>query len=78
MKLLSMLQSAPGRLVRGVVGCALVAAGVHDNTLGGVVLVVVGLVPIVSAAANICLVEDLATSLADLLHRRSSPLSHKS
>jgi hypothetical protein len=57
------LRSAPGRILRIATGVALVATGFSHEALGGVLLVMIGLVPVVSGIMNISVVEDLVMAL---------------
>ncbi|NNJ62420.1 MAG: DUF2892 domain-containing protein [Dactylosporangium sp.] len=48
-----------GRIARVVVGIALIVAGLAAGGVGGTVLVVVGLVPVATGVAGICLLGPL-------------------
>ncbi|MEX2620830.1 MAG: DUF2892 domain-containing protein [Egibacteraceae bacterium] len=48
-----------GRGLRIVAGIALVAIGLTTGGAGGIVLALVGLVPIYAGAANVCLIAPL-------------------
>jgi len=78
MSILRFLRTVPGRVFRIAFGCGLLAIGVRDATLLGLLLVMVGLVPIVSGLANICLIEDLMAAAHSLAHQDAGTLRHKS
>jgi hypothetical protein len=61
MTLLSFLRSWRGRLLRIALGCALLFSGATMSSLPGVVLMMVGVVPIVMGLSGICVVEEILT-----------------
>jgi hypothetical protein len=56
---ITFLKSTPGRVVRGAAGLWLVAYGLTHASLLGLVLMMVGIVPLVTAVAGICLIEEV-------------------
>lgn len=77
MAILTFLKTGTGRALRVALGSVLVAVGIQDETLLGTLLVMVGLMPIVSGVANICLMEDLALVMGALGHHRPPALRPK-
>ena len=59
MKVVRGMNSRAGRGVRALAGVALMAAGVVAGGTGGLVLVLVGLVPLAAGVAGVCLVAPL-------------------
>ncbi len=59
MRIVRYLKSAPGRIARGLLGLGLLWAGAQSQTATGLFLLMLGLVPLCTAIANICLLEDL-------------------
>ena len=59
MRIVRYLKSVPGRIARGLVGLGLLWAGAQSQTATGLFLLMLGLVPLCTAIANICLLEDL-------------------
>lgn len=71
MRIVRYLKSAPGRIARGLLGLALLWAGARSQTATGLFLLMLGLVPLCTAIANICLLEDVhAAWIAYGRHRR--------
>ncbi len=77
MSILTFLKTGPGRALRVALGSVLVTVGMQDETLFGTLLEMVGLVPMVSGLANICLIEDLVLALRALGHLRPPALRPK-
>ena len=59
MKIVKVMNSPQGRAGRVLAGVVLIAAGVLAGGIGGLVLVVVGLVPLAAGAAGVCLAAPL-------------------
>lgn len=59
MKIVHVMNSAGGRLSRGLAGVALVAAGVLTGGAGGLVLALIGLIPLGAGATGTCLAAPL-------------------
>ena len=59
---INFLRSTPGRISRVVIGVALVAYGATHPSLMGLVLMMAGIVPAVTAVAGICLLEEVVKS----------------
>lgn len=59
MRIVRLMNSPGGRIARGLAGAALIAAGGVTGGFGGLVLALVGLVPLVAGAAGICLAAPL-------------------
>jgi hypothetical protein len=55
MKVVKMMNSVPGRAGRALAGMVLIAAGGLTGGTGGLVLALVGLVPLAAGAAGVCL-----------------------
>lgn len=55
MSFVNFMSSPAGRVLRIVAGAALIAVGLLSGGTGGIVLAVVGLVPLAAGAANVCL-----------------------
>lgn len=55
MKFVEFMSSTAGRAARAVAGLALIAIGLAMGGTGGVVLAVVGLVPLAAGVFNFCL-----------------------
>jgi hypothetical protein len=49
------MSSPIGRGIRVLAGLALIAGGIAVGSVGGAVLVVVGILPIVTGALNVCI-----------------------
>jgi hypothetical protein len=49
------MASTAGRVIRIVVGLVLIVAGLAIGSVGGTVLAIVGVVPLVAGALNVCL-----------------------
>lgn len=60
MALVNFLGSTPGRVLRLVVGVALIVYGATHVSLVGLVLMMVGMVPAITGLAGICLLEEVA------------------
>ncbi len=78
MTVLTFLRSAQGRVLRVVIGASLLWAGASEGTLAGVVLMMLGLVPVVTAIANICLLDDMVGALGGLTNHAPGAVRHKS
>lgn len=59
MKTVRFMNSPAGRAARGLAGAALIAAGVVTGGAGGLVLGIVGLVPLAAGALGMCLAAPL-------------------
>lgn len=59
MRIVRLMNSPGGRMARVLAGVALIAAGWVSGGAGGMVLAVVGLVPLVAGVAGICLAAPL-------------------
>ncbi|HCU96765.1 MAG TPA: DUF2892 domain-containing protein [Actinobacteria bacterium] len=59
MRIVRLMNSPGGRIARGLAGAALIVAGGVTGGFGGLVLALVGLVPLVAGAAGICLAAPL-------------------
>ena len=59
MRIVRLMNSPGGRIARGLAGAALIVAGGVTGGSGGLVLALVGLVPLVAGAAGICLAAPL-------------------
>jgi hypothetical protein len=57
MPFITFMQSTAGRVLRGVAGLCLIAYGMTHGSLSGVVLTIVGVVPLITALAGICPME---------------------
>jgi hypothetical protein len=55
MKVVKLMNSPQGRTGRALAGLALIAAGVLAGGAGGLVLAIVGLVPLAAGAMGLCL-----------------------
>jgi hypothetical protein len=55
MKVVTMMNSVPGRLGRALVGVVLIAAGVLSGGTIGLMLALAGLMPLAAGAAGACL-----------------------
>ncbi len=64
MKMVQLMNSPAGRIGRVLAGAALIAAGVLAGGAGGVVLGVVGLVPLAAGALGICFAAPLLRASA--------------
>lgn len=71
MRVTQFMNGAVGRAARVVIGLALVVVGALVGGVGGWVLAIVGLVPLLAGALGVCLI-------APLLHApfRSGPAAH--
>lgn len=63
MRILRWLTTIQGRVTRTVLGLSLIVAGQQLQTVQGLLLMILGLVPLCTALANICLLEDAAHAL---------------
>jgi hypothetical protein len=68
MSFLRFMQSPAGRLLRVGTGATLVWVGAILGTLAGVLLMVVGLIPVVTGIANVSLFEELISDIASRRH----------
>jgi hypothetical protein len=59
MKVVKLMNSPQGRTGRALAGLALIAAGVLAGGTGGLVLAIVGLVPLAAGAMGLCLAAPL-------------------
>lgn len=59
MNFVRMMNSAAGRVGRGVAGLALIGIGIAIGGTGGIVLAIVGLVPLAAGIAGACLAAPL-------------------
>ncbi|MEQ1896457.1 MAG: YgaP-like transmembrane domain [Vicinamibacterales bacterium] len=74
MRIVRYLKSAPGRIARGFLGLGLIGVGARNQTATGLFLLMLGLVPLCTAIANICLLEDLLAAWGnrrDRAHQRT-------
>ena len=55
MSVVSFMGSSAGRGARIVVGAAMIVAGLAIGSTGGIILAIVGLVPLGAGALNVCL-----------------------
>lgn len=62
MTFITFLQSTPGRMGRAAVGLALIGYGAMYPSLVGLVLMMAGIVPAVTAVAGVCLIEEVVKS----------------
>lgn len=60
MRVLEFMRSMPGRILRVAVGLTLLWFGATQATLLGLVLMMMGLIPVVTAALNVCLIDEIA------------------
>jgi len=72
MPCITFLRSPLGRVLRVAIGLALIGYGTAHPSLAGLVLMIVGIVPAVTGAAGICLLEELVKALKG--QRRRPPL----
>jgi hypothetical protein len=72
------LRSVPGRLLRVAVGGALFWTGVVEGSIVGLVLMMIGLIPMVTGIANVCLLEDVVGAVIQFSHPHQPRLRHKS
>ena len=59
MKLIDIIGSQPGRLLRVVAGVGIITAGLRRGGKGGRVLAAAGLVPLAAGAADVCVLGPL-------------------
>jgi len=59
MRIVRLMNSPQGRIARGLAGVALIAAGVVTGGTGGLVLALVGLVPLAAGVFGVCLAAPL-------------------
>ena len=59
MRAIAFLKSTAGRVLRGAAGLWLVVYGLTHASLLGLVLMMVGIVPLVTAVAGICLIDEV-------------------
>ena len=74
---LTFLRSGSGRVFRVVFGAALFWAGIVEGSMTGLLLMMIGLVPIVTGIANVCLIDDVAMAIMVFADRRRHPIGHK-
>ena len=53
------MASTLGRVVRIIAGIALIAIGLSMGNIGGIVLAVVGLVPLIAGTVDVCIISAL-------------------
>ena len=58
MAFITFLQSASGRVARTLFGLVLLYVGARTTSIAGLLLLMTGLIPIVTAVANVCLMAD--------------------
>jgi|BEDMetMinimDraft_2_1075160.scaffolds.fasta_scaffold02276_4 hypothetical protein len=62
MKFAKLMSTVPGRTIRIVAGLVLIALGLYyQSSLGvwGIIIAIIGLVPLIAGAANFCLLAPL-------------------
>lgn len=65
MRFMSFIQTPAGRILRVCVGGLLVWYGAQVTSLLGLLLMMVGLVPLVGGIANVCLLAEIAQVISD-------------
>jgi hypothetical protein len=73
---LTFMSSPVGRIVRIVAGLALIGVGLVLGGTGGIVLAVVGLVPLAAGASDVCLLAPLAHKPFAGKHFRAQAAGH--
>lgn len=63
MRIMQWLKTVPGRIARVLLGATLLWVGHREQTVNGLLLMMLGLVPLCTGFANICLMDDLATAI---------------
>ena len=64
MRIVQLMNSPGGRIARGLGGVALIAAGAAAGGTGGLVLALVGLVPLAAGTFGVCLAAPLLGAAA--------------
>lgn len=80
MRFLEFMQTPRGRTVRVAAGALLVWSGAHLSGLGGLLLMMFGLIPVVGGLANVCLLAEIMHAVCDSEHgapSRGTPDSHE-
>lgn len=73
MRIIEFLRSTPGRIVRVVLGFALIYYGATHASLLGIVLMMIGMVPAVTGIAGICLLDELIKARAGVAPAHGRP-----
>lgn len=76
MWVVSFMRSAPGRVLRVALGLWLIAYGATHPSLAGLVLMMVGVVPVVTAVAGICLLEEALKGMRAYRASAGRPREH--
>lgn len=76
MWVISFMRSTPGRVLRVAFGCWLIVYGATHASLLGLVLMMVGTVPLVTALAGICLIEEVVRGMRAHRAPASRPREH--
>ncbi len=63
MQFLQWPKTVPGRFARVLLGVTLLWMGHREQTVNGLLLMMLGLVPLCTALANICLLDDVTTTV---------------
>ncbi len=63
MTFIRFLRSVPGRVLRIVIGLLLMMYGAMQVSMVGLIMMIVGLVPAVTAIAGVCLIEEVVMAL---------------
>lgn len=63
MAFIRFLRSVPGRVLRVVIGLLVVTYGATQASMVGLIMMIVGMVPAVTALAGVCLIEEVVMAL---------------
>lgn len=63
MTFIRFLRSVPGRVLRIVIGLLLMMYGATQASMVGLIMMIVGMVPAVTAIAGVCLIEEVVMAL---------------
>jgi hypothetical protein len=55
MSFVTFMSSTAGRAIRVIAGAAIIAAGIASGGTSGVIIAVIGVVPLAAGAGNVCL-----------------------
>jgi general stress protein CsbA len=71
MSFVTFMSSTAGRAIRVIAGAAIIAAGIASGGTSGVIIAVIGVVPLAAGAGNVCLFAPLFG--ADFAGRQRTP-----
>jgi hypothetical protein len=77
MAFITFLRSGPGRVLRVAIGLLLMMYGATQASMVGLIMLIVGMVPAVTALAGVCLIEEVVMALRSHYVRPSHVGEHR-